>query len=150
AAGIRSHSFIARTTIDMGLQKAAEESLEFHLRQHGSGYRVSEGAIVVLEANGAVRAVVGGRDYGASQFNRATKALRQTGSSFKTYVYAAAMEAGMRPNAVVSDGPVSWGNWSPRNYGRSYAGRVTLADALARSINTVPVRLAKDHIPGGT
>jgi penicillin-binding protein 1A len=143
---LKIHSFVARTTIDMGLQKAAEESLEFHLRQHGASYGVSEGAIVALETNGAVRAIVGGRDYGASQFNRATKALRQTGSSFKTYVYAAAMEAGLRPDSVVSDGPINWGGWAPKNYGRSYSGRVTLADALARSINTVPVRLAKDFL----
>jgi penicillin-binding protein 1A len=145
-AGIKSHSFVARTTIDMGIQHAAEESLEFHLRQHGASYGVTEGAVVVLENNGAVRAVVGGRDYGASQFNRATKALRQTGSSFKTYVYTAAMEAGLRPNSVVSDGPINWGGWQPKNYGRSYSGRVTLSDAFMRSINTVPVRLAKDFL----
>ncbi len=143
---LATHKFVARTTIDMGIQKAAEESLEFHLRQHGASYGVTEGAIVVLDNNGAVRAVVGGRDYGASQFNRATKALRQTGSSFKTYVYTAAMEAGLKPSSVVSDGPVNWGGWAPKNYGRSYSGRVTLADALAKSINTVPVRLAKDFL----
>ncbi len=140
------HSFVARTTIDMGIQKASEESLEFHLRQHGASYGVTEGAIVVMENNGAVRAIVGGRDYGTSQFNRATRALRQTGSSFKTYVFTAAMEAGLKPNSVVSDGPINWGGWAPKNYGRSYSGRVTLADALARSINTVPVRLAKDFL----
>jgi penicillin-binding protein 1A len=99
-----------------------------------------------METNGAVRAIVGGRDYGASQFNRATMAERQVGSSFKPYVYAAAMEAGMTPETVVSDGPVYWGNWAPKNYGRSFSGRVTLASALARSINTVPVRLAKDKL----
>jgi len=138
--------FVARTTIDMGIQKAAEESLEYHLRQYGKQYGVTEGAIVVLDNNGAVRAMVGGRDYGASQFNRATKALRQTGSSFKTYVYTAAMEAGLTPESVVSDGPVNWGGWAPKNYGRSYSGRVTLGNALARSINTVPVRLVKDFL----
>ena len=141
-----THSLVARTTIDMGLQKAAEESVEFNLRQHGSQYGVTEGAVVLMENNGAVRAMVGGRDYGASQFNRATKALRQTGSSFKTYVYTAAMEAGMTPDTVISDGPINWGGWAPKNYGRSYSGRVTLASALARSINTVPVRLAKDYL----
>jgi penicillin-binding protein 1A len=142
--GVRS--MVARTTFDPNLEQAAEESLEFHLRQYGKEYGVSEGAIVMIETNGAVRAIVGGRDYGASQFNRATKALRQTGSSFKPYVYAAAMEAGFTPKSVISDGPISWGGWSPKNYGRSFSGRVTLTDALVRSINTVPVRLAKDHL----
>ena len=138
--------FVARTTIDMSIQKAAEESLEYNLRQYGKQYGVTEGAIVVLDNNGAVRAMVGGRDYGTSQFNRATRALRQTGSSFKTYVYTAAMEAGLTPESVVSDGPINWGGWSPKNYGRSYSGRVTLGVALAKSINTVPVRLVKDFL----
>ncbi len=140
------HSVVARTTVDMNIQKAAEEAVEFNLRQYGKEYRVTEGAVVVIENNGAVRAIVGGRDYGASQFNRATKALRQAGSSFKPYVYATAMEHGFTPESVISDGPISWGNWSPKNYGRSFAGRVTLATALIRSINTVPVRLAKEHL----
>ena len=140
------HSLVARTTIDMNIQNAAEESVEFHLRQYGKEYHVSEGAIVVIETNGAVRALVGGRDYGASQFNRATKAQRQTGSSFKPYVYSTAMEHGFTPESVISDAPISWGNWSPKNYTRGYSGRMTLATALIKSINTVPVRLAKDHL----
>jgi penicillin-binding protein 1A len=140
------HTIVARTTFDADLQRAAEESLEYHLRQHGKEYGVTEGAIVLMEPGGAVRAIVGGRDYGASQFNRATKALRQAGSSFKPYVYAAAMEHGMKPDDVISDGPVSWGGWSPKNYGRGYAGRVSLTTALVKSINTVPVRLAKDKL----
>jgi penicillin-binding protein 1A len=146
AAKIPHHSLIARTTIDMGIQHAAEESLEYNLRQHGKSYGVEEGAIVVLDNNGAVRGMVGGRDYGASQFNRATKALRQTGSSFKPYVYTAAMEAGLTPESAVSDGPISWGGWSPKNYTRGYSGRMTLTTALVKSINTVPVRLAKDFL----
>jgi len=140
------HSLVARTTIDMNIQKAAEESVEFHLRQFGKEYRVTEGAVVVIETNGAVRAIVGGRDYGASQFNRATRAQRQTGSSFKPYVYATAMENGFTPESVISDGPISWGAWSPKNYTRGYSGRMSLTTALVKSINTVPVRLAKDHL----
>jgi penicillin-binding protein 1A len=141
-----THALVARTTLDPDIQKAAEESVEFHLRQHGQSYRVTEGAAVVMENNGAVRAIVGGRDYARSQFNRATRALRQTGSSFKTYVYAAAMEAGFTPDSVISDGPINWNGWSPKNYSRGFAGRTTLTNALARSYNTVPVRLAKDHL----
>ncbi len=140
------HTMVARTTFDANLQQAAEESLEFHLRQHGKEYGVTEGAIVMMETNGAVRAIVGGRDYGASQFNRATRALRQAGSSFKPYVYATAMENGFTPDSVVSDGPITWNGWSPKNYGRGYAGRVTLTTALVKSINTVPVRLAKEKL----
>ena len=143
-SGVRS--MVARTTIDMNLQRAAEELVEYNLRQHGKEYGVTEGAMVVMEAGGAVRAIVGGRDYGASQFNRATKALRQTGSSFKPYVYATAMEHGFTPDSVISDGPITWGKWSPKNYGRSYAGGVDLTTALVKSINTVPVRLAKDYL----
>ena len=139
-------SLVVRTTIDLDMQRAAEESLEFHLRQHGSEYRVTEGAIVLIEDNGAVRAMVGGRDYGRSQFNRATRALRQTGSSFKTYVYAAAMEAGFTPDSVISDGPINWNGWSPQNYARRFSGRMSLTEALVRSINTVPVRLAREHL----
>jgi len=139
-------TLVARTTIDMNLQKSAEESVEFNLRQHGQAYRVNEGAMVMLENNGAVRALVGGRDYARSQFNRATRAQRQTGSSFKVYVYAAAMEAGFTPDSIVPDAPITWAGWSPRNYGRGYAGNVPLSSALIRSLNTVPVRLAKDHL----
>lgn len=142
--GVRS--MVARTTIDPGIQRAAEESLEFNLRQSGKEYGVTEGAIVVLDTDGSVRAIVGGRDYGASQFNRATRALRQTGSSFKPYVYATAMENGFTPESVVSDAPISWGGWSPKNYTRGFSGRMTLATALIKSINTVPVRLAKEHL----
>ena len=130
-SGVRS--MVARTTIDLDIQRAAEESLEFNLRQQGKEYSVTEGAIVVLDTNGSVRAIVGGRDYGESQFNRATRALRQTGSSFKPYVYATAMEHGFKPDSVVSDGPISWGGWSPKNYGRSFSGRMTLATALIKS-----------------
>ena len=146
AAKSPSHALVARTTIDLGIQRAAEESLEFHLRQYGKSYGVGQGAIVVMENNGAVRAIVGGRDYGESQFNRATRAERQTGSSFKPYVYATAMENGFTPESVISDAPITWGRWSPKNYTRGFSGRMTLTTALVKSINTVPVRLAKEHL----
>nr|WP_298100757.1 transglycosylase domain-containing protein [uncultured Shinella sp.] len=140
------HSLVVRTTIDMGLQAAAEESVESGLRQYGESYRVKQGALVMIENGGAVRAMVGGRDYGESQFNRATRALRQPGSSFKAYTYAAAMESGMTPETTIVDAPISWGGWSPQNYGRSFAGRMTLMTAMAKSINSVPVRLAKEKL----
>lgn len=140
------HSLIVRTTIDMGLQNAAEDSVESSLRQYGESFHVKQGALVMVENGGPVRAMVGGRDYGESQFNRATRALRQPGSSFKVYTYAAAMEKGMTPETVVVDAPITWRGWSPQNYGRSYAGRITILTAIAKSINSIPVRLAKDKL----
>jgi penicillin-binding protein 1A len=146
---IPSRSVVVRTTVDLNLQQATEESIEFYLRQNGREYNVTESAAVLIENNGAVRALVGGRDYGLSQFNRATRAERQVGSSFKPFVYAAALETGLKPDSVVADAPITWRGWSPQNYNRRFSGRVTLSNALARSINTVPVRLTRDFI-GGT
>ncbi|WP_349508924.1 PBP1A family penicillin-binding protein [Agrobacterium vitis] len=146
AARFPEHSLIVRTTIDPGLQKVAETAVSNTLREYGEQYNVKQAALVTLESGGAVRAMVGGRDYGESQFNRATRGLRQPGSSFKIYTYAVAMEAGLTPETTIVDGPVNWGNWSPHNYGNSYAGRITLTTALAKSINTVPVRLVKDRL----
>lgn len=146
---IPTRSVVVRTTVDLDLQRESEEAIEFFLRQNGRDYNVAESAAVLIENNGAVRAVVGGRDYGVSQFNRATSALRQAGSSFKTYVYSAAMETELTPDSIVVDSPITWRGWSPQNYNRRYAGRVNLATALARSINTVPVRITRDFL-GGT
>ncbi len=134
----------ARTTLDMRLQKAAEAAIESTLRESGDQYNVHQGALVSLDPrSGAIRAMVGGRDYGVSTFNRAVNALRQPGSSFKPYVYATALESGkFTPDTMVLDGPISIGNWSPQNYGRSYKGWLTLRDALRQSLNTVAVRLS--------
>ncbi|MCC2609017.1 penicillin-binding protein [Rhizobium petrolearium] len=142
----REHSVIVRTTIDTGLQQAAESAMETSLREYGESYKAKQGALVMIENGGAVRAMVGGRDYGESQFNRATRALRQPGSSFKLYTYSTAMENGFTPESVISDAPITWRGWSPQNYGRSYKGKVTLLTAMAQSYNTVPVRLAKDYL----
>jgi penicillin-binding protein 1A len=96
-----------------------------------------------MDPDGAVRAMVGGRDYGVSQFNRATDALRQPGSSFKPFVYTTALSAGLyKPTTIVTDAPICIGNWCPQNYARSYAGSLPLVVALAKSINTIPVRMS--------
>jgi penicillin-binding protein 1A len=97
---------------------------------------------VVIDLDGGVRAIVGGRDYGESQFNRATDALRQPGSSFKPYVYAAALAHGFKPTSVVVDAPICLGNWCPHNYSGGYRGAMTLTQALTASINTIAVRLS--------
>jgi penicillin-binding protein 1A len=132
-----------RTAIEPALQRHAEGAIEQMLRQYGDQYDVDQAAAVIMEPSGAVRAMVGGRDYGQSQFNRAVDALRQPGSSFKTYVYAAAFASGKyTPDSIIVDAPFCVGNWCPRNYGRKFAGRVQLTTAYAKSINTVPVRLA--------
>ena len=137
------HTLVVRTTIDVGLQKKAEEAVENSLRQHGEELDVSQAAAVFMEPFGAVRAMVGGRDYSASQFNRATDAARQPGSSFKPYVYMAALLAGKTPTSTITDQPYCIGNWCPKNYGGGYYGRVTLMEAIARSLNSVPVQLAE-------
>ncbi len=131
-----------KTPLDSAIQQKAEATVEAMLRQHGASYRAKQGALVIMEPDGAVRAMVGGRDYGQSQFNRAL-ALRQPGSSFKTYVYTAALIHGRyKPTTVVTDRPVCIGNWCPNNYGRSYAGSMPLITAFAKSINTIPVQMS--------
>ncbi|BAR99920.1 transglycosylase domain-containing protein [Blastochloris viridis] len=134
--------FVVRTALDPNIQYVAEMAVEEKLRQYGRKYGASQAATVIMDVDGAVRAMVGGRDYGASQFNRATDALRQPGSSFKPYVYATAFLNGLKPTSTVRDEPICLGNWCPQNYGRSFAGTVTLHYALQKSINTVPVRLS--------
>jgi penicillin-binding protein 1A len=132
-----------RTTLDPALERATEDAIEVSLRQSGEQYNVSQGAAVMLSPDGAVRAMVGGRDYGESQFNRATNALRQPGSSFKPFVYATAFMNGYTPESIVPDAPITIDGWSPHNFGGGYAGPVTLTTALVRSINTVAVRLGQ-------
>ncbi len=135
----------ARTTIDVGLQQQAEKALVDTLRQQGRSMNAKSGALVAMEPDGAVRALVGGIDYGESQFNRATHARRQPGSSFKVYVYANAVErGGLNPKSTVRDSPVSCGNWGPKNYDGGYGGggSMSLGTAYAKSYNTIAVDLS--------
>jgi penicillin-binding protein 1A len=132
-----------RTALDSNLQKHADAIIEDQLRQHGPAYHAKQSAMVILEPLGAIQAMVGGRDYGESQFNRATDALRQPGSSFKPFVYVTALMTGkFKPSTIVVDAPICIGNWCPHNYKNSYAGHLPLVNALARSLNTVAVRLS--------
>lgn len=141
-AGKPNHILVARTTVDLGLQKSAEDALEDTVNKYGRSRHFNNGALVSMETDGAVRAMVGGKDYGTSQFNRAAHAYRQPGSSFKPYVYLTALQHGFTPNTVVSDGYVSCGRWSPKNYSGGFRGRMTVRTALAKSINTVAVKLS--------
>jgi penicillin-binding protein 1A len=134
--------FVVRTGLDVNLQRESENAVESMLRQHGNDYKARQAAAVVLDLDGAVRAMVGGRDYGQSQFNRATDALRQPGSSFKPYVYATALSNGFKPTSIVVDAPICLGNWCPQNYSHSFSGSMTITQALVRSINVIPVRLS--------
>jgi penicillin-binding protein 1A len=140
-AGAASRDLTIRTTFDPRLQAAAESAVADVLARHGAKDAVGQGALVAMTPDGAVRAMVGGRDYGQSQFNRATQAQRQPGSAFKPFVYLAGLEAGLRPTDRMVDAPVRVGNWQPHNYLNRYQGEMSLANALAQSINTITVQV---------
>lgn len=135
------------TTIDPNMQLLAEAALQYGLAQYGDKKDVSQGAIVALAPDGSVKALVGGLDYATSQFNRAIQAKRQPGSSFKPFVYLAALERGLTPDTIRVDKPVKIGNWSPQNYSKEFKGPVSLRTSLALSLNTVAAQLAAEVGP---
>ncbi len=145
--GAIDHDLVVETTVDPMMQKAAESALTQHLDKQGAKFKVSQGAMVALDPNGGIRALVGGRDYSKSQFNRAVAAKRQPGSAFKPFVYLTALERGLRPDTRRLDGPINIRGWRPENSNRNYYGNVTLTRALALSLNTVAVRLALELGP---
>ncbi|HXL63500.1 MAG TPA: PBP1A family penicillin-binding protein [Xanthobacteraceae bacterium] len=132
---------VVETSIDPALQGAAEHALDDALREKGEKFGISEGAIVAMTPDGIVRALVGGRSYAESQFNRAIAAKRQPGSAFKPFVYLTALEHGLTPETVRDDAPITVKGWKPENYEHEFMGPVTLTTALANSLNTVSVRL---------
>ena len=134
-------SIIIETSIDPVIQANAEKALASRLAANGQKLSVSQGAMVVMNNQGAVLALVGGKSYEKSQFNRATKSVRQPGSAFKAFVYLTAIENGYNPQSVEIDAPFKVGNWTPENYKHKYLGQVTLEQAFAQSINTVAARL---------
>lgn len=138
-----SEDIVVHTTLDMRLEKAAEAALVRTLEGDGAKRNAGQGAVVVLTPDGAVRAMVGGRDYARSQYNRAVQSQRQPGSAFKPFVFLTAIEAGMGPDDGIEDGPLRIGKWTPTNFEPGYAGRVSLREALARSMNTATVRLSE-------
>lgn len=140
-------SIIVETSIDRNLQSVAERSLRKRLSGEGAKVNVTQGAIIVMDGMGEVKALVGGRSYKRSQYNRVTKAKRQPGSAFKPFLYLAAIERGMTPGSVEVDEPVKIGNWEPENYRQKYMGPVTLKTALALSLNTVAAKLVMEVGP---
>jgi penicillin-binding protein 1A len=138
---------VVETSIDPVLQATAEKALVDELALKGQKFDVAQGAIVTMTPDGAVRALVGGRNYAESQYNRAVAARRQPGSAFKPFVYLTALERGLTPDTVRDDKPVALKGWKPENYTREYHGPVTLTQGLAHSLNTVSVRLTLEFGP---
>lgn len=134
---------IVRTTIDQKLQRDAEAAVSAALDVDARLKGADQAALVAYDSSGALRAMVGGRSYKESQFNRAVQAVRQPGSAFKPFVYVAALEAGYRPNSRFVDRPVNIGGWEPQNYTPGFTGPVRLTEALAKSINTVAVQVTE-------
>jgi penicillin-binding protein 1A len=132
---------VVETSIDPKLQSIAEASVIDELAAKSVKFNVSQGALVAMTPDGAVRAMVGGRNYAESQFNRAVTAKRQPGSAFKPFVYLTAIEAGLTPETIRQDAPLDVKGWKPENFSHEYFGAVTLTQALAMSLNTVAVRL---------
>ena len=140
-------SIVVDTTIDPKLQAAAEAAVIDELAAKSVKFNVSQGALVAMAPDGAVRAMVGGRNYPESQYNRAVTAKRQPGSAFKPFVYLTAIEQGLNPETIRQDAPLDVKGWKPENYHHEYFGAVTLTQALAMSLNTVAVRLGLEVGP---
>jgi penicillin-binding protein 1A len=140
-------NIVVETSIDPKLQAIAEASIIDELAAKSVKFNVSQGALVAMTPDGAVRAMVGGRNYADSQYNRAVTAKRQPGSAFKPFVYLTAIEAGLMPETIRQDAPLDVKGWKPENYSHEYFGAVTLTQALAMSLNTVAVRLGLEVGP---
>lgn len=138
---------VVETSIDPALQLFAEQAITEELAAKGAKFGVEQGAMIAMTPDGAVRAMIGGKSYAESQYNRAASAKRQPGSAFKPFVYLTALERGLTPDTIREDKPISVKGWKPENYTREYYGPVTLTQALAMSLNTVSVRLTLEFGP---
>ena len=139
--GVPTQDIVVQTTLDIEAQSASQAALTAHLNPERGA---TQGAIVSLDGTGGVRTLVGGLDYGESQFNRATQAVRQPGSAFKPFVYLAALRAGKSPWDTALDAPITIDDWTPENFTENHLGHITLHRALAKSINTVAVSLGEE------
>jgi len=142
--GAPEEDLVVKTTLDPKIQTIAENALAKYLREYGETRNVSQGAVIVMRPDGAVLAMVGGRNYALSQFNRATQATRSPGSSFKPFVYLTAYRMGLDPDDRILDAPIEEGDYQPKNYKDEYYGEVTLEEALTFSMNTAAVRLMQE------
>ena len=145
--GAPDEDIVVQSTIDRGLQAEGERALDDELARKGGKFGVSQGAVVAMDPDGAIRVLIGGRDYAASQFDRAVAAKRQPGSAFKPFVYLAGVEKGLTPETVRDDAPINVHGWRPENYSHEYLGPVTLTKALSMSLNTVAVRVCLEAGP---
>lgn len=134
---------VVTTTLDPRIQELAEQRVVAMLDGPAAERKATQAALVAMTTDGAIRAMVGGRDYGRSQFNRAVQARRQPGSAFKPFVFLAGLEAGLQPQTQFFDGPITVGNWRPENLGEQFRGETNLQEALALSINTVAVQVSE-------
>jgi penicillin-binding protein 1A len=141
--GFVDRDLVVVTTLDARLQRAAEAEVSRALARDGEKGNAGQAALVAMTPDGAVRAMIGGKDYAESQFNRAAAGHRQPGSAFKPFVFLAAVEAGMRAEDTIADGPLTIGDWSPRNFDNVLKGQISAREALARSVNTATVRVAQ-------
>ena len=148
--GSDDRDIIVETTIDARLQKHAQATVSRHMIMEGGAAQADQAGLVLLDTSGAIRALVGGRSYAESQYNRAVKARRQPGSAFKPFVYLAALENGATPDTTVFDLPVAINGWSPRNESGMHQGAMSLRQGLAQSVNAVAVRLYVDNGPRRT
>ena len=144
AAAAPSADMVVHTTLEPKVQEAARLAAQRTINKYGKKSRVQEAAVVIMKPDGAVSAMIGGVDYQDSVFNRATQAHRQPGSAFKPFVYLAALESGITPWETRDDTPVDIGGYTPTNFGGKSYGTLTLADALAHSVNTITVNLAQE------
>src|SRR5712672_3458778 len=140
-------NIVVETTIDPKLQAVAEAAVIDELAAKSVKFNVSQGALVAMTPDGAVRAMIGGRNYAESQYNRAVTAKRQPGSALKPFVYLTAIEAGLTPETIRQDAPIDVKGWKPENYTHEYFGSVTLTQALAMSLNTVAIRVGLEVGP---
>ena len=136
---------VVHTTYDSQLQEIVNQEIQQTLNQYQISNHVSQSSVVVMNPDGAVLSMIGGKNYRKSEYNRAIHAQRQPGSAFKVFVYANAFEHGIKPNDVFIDEPITINKWQPRNSNRKYIGEVTVKDAFAHSINTVTVQLSEKH-----
>jgi penicillin-binding protein 1A len=141
--GERNDDLVVMTTLDQQLQETAEKIMRTKINA-AKGQNVSEGAIVIMDKDGAIKAMVGGMDYNRSQYNRAVQAKRQAGSAFKPFVYTTALQLGFTPSSTIKDSPITIGKWKPENYTKRYYGEVSLTYALANSLNAATVNLSRE------